>query len=232
LRYNANAYWNKVKAGIERNGEAIRIIRLERRRLAIELLPPPGSPPFAYRAAYEAAGWRPIAPHERQTDRMWGIGQHWPADIEKECSSPRDGPDLCDYAREIRNLELQSIRHRLRLQRRDGVWREGLPNQLSHEDWQVGGNLPGRSAYSTELPRLLDDGDALLLRRVLAKSPGRPPGRPPIGNRRMTDAERQRRRRARWQSPKPASAVSPQTNSLAPRSRSGRQLFNQRTDTK
>jgi hypothetical protein len=243
LRYNARKYWNRVKFGIEKQQEAIRIIRQARRLRAEELLPPPGSPPFAYRAAYEAAGWRPIAPWEtshrygRWHRYGWGEGRFRPKD-ETECQSPRggrkrsekvfglEGPwrhvtpanrtDLADYATALRHLEQRDLR---RLRRdKDSIWREGSPNQLSHAEWEAGN-------YRVEVPRLfLDDDDLLLLRRVLAKSPGRSPGRPPIGDRAMTDAERQCRCRAKakW---KPASAVSPQTNSLALRSRSGRQLF-------
>ncbi len=94
MRYNARKYWNRVKFGIEKQQEAIRIIRQARRLRAEELLPPPGSPPFAYRAAYEAAGWRPIAPWEtshrygRWHRYGWGEGRFRPKD-ETECQSPR-----------------------------------------------------------------------------------------------------------------------------------------------
>jgi hypothetical protein len=202
LRHNGRKYWNNVKFRREKQQEAIRIVpaRNERVRRAEELLPPPGSPPFAYRAAYEAAGWRPIAPHEHQ---MSGLGRHWPKDVEKECQSPRQGPDWIDYAREVRNLELRDIRRQMAWQRRDGVWREGSPNQLSYQDWETGG-------YHVKVPRpFQNDDDLLLLRRILARSPGRPPGRPPIGERAMTEAERQAKRRAKWQKPKPASATVP-----------------------
>jgi hypothetical protein len=255
LRYNGNGYWNKVKAGIERNEAAIRIIRRERRRLAIELLPPPGSPPFAYRPAYEAAGWRPIAPweadqasglpkfgvplsRERQKElrkKPKYVGRFRP---EKVCQSPREGQDLADYAHTARRLELRGIRDQLRWQRRGGVWQERSRNPLSAEDWHGGkshfrahrawinrGNEGDIPAYSVEVPRLfLDDEELLLLRRILAKSPGRSRGRPPNGDRAMTDAERQQKHRAKW---KPAPAASPQqAKLLAPRPRRGVRFSN------
>jgi hypothetical protein len=230
LRYNARKYWNRAKFGIEKQQEAIRIIRQARRLRAEELLPPPGSPPFAYRAAYEAAGWRPIAPWETIRDS----GRFRPEGFERQLVGETTfwrgtTEDLADYAHTVRRLELREIRRQMAWQRRgSGVWQEGSPNQLSAEDWQGGkshyrahkawadaGNEGDPPAYSVEVPRLfLEEDDLLLLHRILAKSPGRSPGRPPIGDCAMTDAERQCRCRAKakW---KPASAVSPQTNSLA-----------------
>jgi hypothetical protein len=247
LRYNARKYWNRVKFGIDKQPEAIRSIPLARRLRAEELLPPPGRPPFAYRAAYEAAGWRPIAPWETIRDS----GRFRPEGFERQLVGETTfwrgtTEDLADYAHTVRRLELREIRRQMAWQRRgSGVWQEGSPNQLSAEDWQGGkshyrahkawadaGNEGDPPAYSVEVPRLfLEEDDLLLLRRILAKSPGRSPGRQPIGDCAMTDAERQSkcRAKAKW---KPASAVSPQTNSLAPRSRSGRQLFNRRTNRK
>jgi hypothetical protein len=199
-----------------------------------------------YRAAYQAAGWRPLAAHEigREPGRFRPKGFErdpetgfWRAGDSADCET------LADYAHTVRRLELSYIRDQRRWKKRsDGTWREGLPDLLSCQDrqggqshrlsremWNRAGNEGSPPAYG-EQGRLLNDDDKLLLRRILAKSPGRPRGRPPLGDRRMSDAKRQRRRRAKWQ--QPASAVSPQTNSLAPRSRSGRQIFNRRTNRK
>jgi hypothetical protein len=59
-------FWAKVWARREKLAEAVKILR---RRVAADLMPPKGSPPFSYRAAYEASGRRPVAGHEVEEAR-------------------------------------------------------------------------------------------------------------------------------------------------------------------
>jgi hypothetical protein len=154
--------------------------------------PPTNHPPFAYRAAYEAAGWRPIAPHEREISEN---DRRWPRNVDKECVSP-----LREYARELRKLEAQDARPKMRRVATGAfpghAWQGGTPNQISREDWNVGGDKAGRPAYSVLQTDQLPPTIWRLFRNILATSPGRPRGRPPLGDRRMSDTERQRKRRA------------------------------------
>jgi hypothetical protein len=185
-------------------------------------------PPFAYRAAYEAAGWRPIAPHEREISE---IDRRWPRNVDKECVSP-----LREYARELRKLEAQDARPKMRRVATGAfpghAWQGGTPNQISREDWNVGGDKAGRPAYSVLQTDQLPPTIWRLFRNILATSPGRPRGRPPLGDRRMSDTERQRKRRAKWKTPKPASAPFPKQTTLAPGQKAGGVLSNQRTNAK
>jgi hypothetical protein len=73
---------------------------------------------------------------------------------------------------------------------------------LSHDEWAELGfsieqaRLPTIEGTYVRTPHISNE-DRQMLARSLAKSPGRKRGRPPIGKRAMTDAERQQRRRRR-----------------------------------
>ena len=189
-------YWALVRCRIEKQQNRIKISQL-RERFADGILPPPGSPPFEYRPAFTVAGWRPVSEAEeaearessrrRKASRRVGIDvpigdpirpgpPYW------EYPSPRDPSALAEYASAVYRLEA----HELRLAKINGVWR-----QTRHEVFGDGftvSSLPDGLMLTRE--------DRELLARILDKSPGRNRGRPAIGERAMTAAERQRRSRA------------------------------------
>jgi hypothetical protein len=70
-----------------------------------------------------------------------------------------------------------------------GVIVQGAPS-IAREEWD------GMEVEEYDMP-YVSAADQALLARILAKSPGRKRGRPPVNGKAMTDAERQRRHRAR-----------------------------------
>src|SRR5215471_13771651 len=177
-------YLALVRYRIEKQQKRIRISQL-RERFAEGILPPPGSPPFKYRPAFMVAGWRPVSEaEEAEACRRSAIHR-----VDWEYPSPREPLALAEFASGVHQLEMRDA---FRLRRDDrGVWVQGA-QPISAEEW-------GSHGYSvSSLPDglMLAREDRELLARILDKSSGRNRGRPAIGERAMTDAERQRRRRA------------------------------------
>jgi hypothetical protein len=146
-------------------------------------MPSPGSPPFEYRPAFQIAGWRPVSEQEQEEARglflrrnaprrlgLHKIGSFWFCRHHNLSGEPRQG-----YAEGIYASEMADARALIRDGRSEWaqVYRvEQLPDGL-----------------------MLAREDQELLARILAKSPGKNRGRPPIGELAMTDAERKRRSR-------------------------------------
>ena len=178
-------YWALVRYRIEKQQNRIRISQL-RERFADGILPPPGSPPFKYRPAFMVAGWRPVSQaEEAEASRRSAIHR-----VDWEYPSPREPLALGEFASGVHQLEMRDACRWCRDGR--GIWVQGA-QPISAEEW-------GPHGYSvSSLPDglMLTREDRELLARILKKSPGRNRGRPPIGERAMTEAKRQRRSRAR-----------------------------------
>jgi hypothetical protein len=181
----SGAYWNLVRYRIEKHLNRIKISQA-RERFAEAGLPPPGSPPFAYRPAFMIAGWRPVSWAEeaeaRELQRRIAAVRRTRKEPEPNLenllySKPRHQAGLYaewppEYAPAVYRLEMETARALVR----DGrnVWVQRAPG---HEWMQADG-------YSVEtLPDelMLSREDRELLARILEQSPGRERGRPPIG---------------------------------------------------
>jgi len=146
------------------------------------------TPPFEYRLAFMVAGSRPVSAAEenearelfrrRNASRLRSqkIGSFWFC----EHSSVEE------YASGVCALEMRDPK----LVKRNGVWTQ-MRRPIAGEEWASRGytvnSLPDGLMLSRE--------ERELLARILAKSPGRNRGRPPIGERAMTAAERKQRSR-------------------------------------
>ena len=146
------------------------------------------TPPFEYRLAFMVAGSRPVSAAEenearelfrrRNASRLRSqkIGSFWFC----EHSSVEE------YASGVCALEMRDPK----LVKRNGVWTQ-MRRPIAGEEWASRGytvnSLPDGLMLSRE--------ERELLARILAKSPGRNRGRPPIGESAMTAAERKRRSR-------------------------------------
>jgi hypothetical protein len=130
------------------------------------------------------AGWRPVSQAEEAEARELfrrrnahrraapqKIGSFWFG-----CCSPEE---VC--AREMRDPKL--VKHH-------GVWTQ-MRRPIAGEEWESGGYTVSSLPDAVMLARE----DRELCARILAKSPGRNRGRPSIGERAMTAAERKRRNR-------------------------------------
>jgi hypothetical protein len=165
-------FWTKVRYRAEANKESVRICKPSVAPSVEEA--PPGVPPFKHRAAYEANGKalaRGLTPAAFERARLEYL----------EWFNERYRGKAGYFWSELADAKRKS-RHWV-----DGVWRQGA----KPPDWDKAG-----FSVVTLWPDL--PGETLVLfRRILAKSPGRKPGRPPIFGKAMTDAERKRRQRAK-----------------------------------
>ena len=152
------------------------------------------TPPFEYRLAFMVAGWRPVSQAEevearelfRRRNTVHRVNKEPEPDLDNlRYSPPRQGLALEDYASSVCWLEARSG-----LVKRNGVWTQ-MRRPIAGEEWDSRGytvnSLPDGLMLSRE--------ERELLARILAKSPGRNRGRPPIGERAMTAAERKQRSR-------------------------------------
>jgi hypothetical protein len=214
-----NDYWVTVQARIAANNEAIRINKA-RRAIAGALMPPPGSPPFAYRPVYEALS--ALEPRDderaRRDYRAWrreryggfaaGIYHSEMADARRKAftRSIHRTPVANDaYAREMTSGAAYSDDKDNGCAVSFGPWRQG-PLPISHDEWRAHGYHIESIPAGLIPPRK----DRELAARILAKSPGRPVGRPPLNGRAMTGAERVARYRAKNNSARrPTSVLGP-----------------------
>jgi hypothetical protein len=168
-----------------------------RRKAALALLPPAGSPPYMFRLAFEVAGRRQVSRAENDEARRLFLQR---AALRK-FNVPHDVPhdSRAEFAMGVSQLErLEAGR---RAFNRAVVPASPADGAAAIGPWQQGAGAISAeelSSYSVEaLPDelIVSPETRSLLARILAKSPGRKRGRPPDGRRAMTDAERARKRR-------------------------------------
>jgi hypothetical protein len=234
LRVKELEFWTKVRARQEAYEEAVKI-RKTRQRIAAAIMPPPGSPPFAYRPVFEAEGRRRMSRAEAEEARRWLL--------HRVAIHKMDAPYASreEYAVGIYALEMRDGKRKVFTRSRAamplagsgtvagdtgvaagiGPWRSGAP-PLTRDELERGfGVLSPDDAIQFHLKGDQGDGDLFLSRanvdlllrilandlsqltadrdlfaRILAKSPGRKRGRPPTGERAMTNTERSRKHRA------------------------------------
>jgi hypothetical protein len=193
VRVAESKYQNKVRRRIERLEEQIRI--KARREVAARLIPPPGSPPFAYRPAFEIAGKRPVSAAEDTEARLHSLRRA--ARHRADVRHPRPqreargiySPMLSSeqYACGVFALETADARTKAFTRaiwltpdaaNAYGAWRQGAP-PFTHEEWERG----GERCFGVEtMPDTPSTADREMMARILAKSPGRKRGRPPKAN--------------------------------------------------
>jgi hypothetical protein len=220
--------WTRVHARQDTLANVIRIRRAreqahkkatnrqERLQEARALLPPSGSPPFAFRPAFERAGERPVSRAEVEEAKELFFRR---AAIRKANAGglegiPYDG--VSEYACGVFALEMRDAKRKAFSRSttsslgkaamgkgeegdgtdngaapRFGPWRAG-PLPIAYTEWRQMGFTVKRhplSGITFEKRKMLE--------RILAKSPGRPRGRPPLDGKAMTSAERSKRYRAK-----------------------------------
>jgi hypothetical protein len=212
-------FWTRVRYRNEKLQEQIRIRR--RREFATAIMPPAGSPPFAYRPAFRIAGRRPVS--QAEIDEARQLFRH------RNAIHRADEPysSVEEYACGVYRLEMREAREKAFARscwtapvakdayartymdglgpKADsdngaaalGAWQQG-PQPISHDEWRA----RGYSVSSLLDALTLSREDRELLARVLAKSPGKSRGRPP-----MIVRERKRPGRPNWKQPKPTPAA-------------------------
>lgn len=208
-------FWARVRARREAFEQAVSISKT-RWRIAESITPAPrGSPPFIFRRAFEAAGWRPVSRAEAEEARLLCLRR---AVLQKADTPYRTSEE---FAVGVYQLELHDARRKSfsrcvtsmpvaentwarhltdsRTVTGDsdngvaaslGPWRPGAP-AISAEEWESRGHgieaIPNSLLVSREARELLG--------RILEKSPGRKRGRPRKGGKAMSSTERSRRHR-------------------------------------
>jgi hypothetical protein len=215
LRSKDLEFWTRVWGRRDRNDEATRIRRkkAKTKHFLTEA-----------RERFEDAGWRPVSdaeiaeatelfqriraarragsdlPYHSKAEFASGIYALEMADAYRKCHTRRveyGAPGVSAEDKTRKNSDGAWVKAEVEKDC-DGGWAKayGPIRQeqfvgIAHDEWDGFHieNPPPAAEISTE--------DRKLCARILAKSPGRKVGRPPDGERKMTDAERQQKRRAK-----------------------------------
>jgi hypothetical protein len=176
-------FWACVHSRQKAYAEAIRIIKT-RQRIVEVILPPPGSPPYQFRPAFEVAGRRDLTVAEAEEAQRVSLRRAAISVAEAKENQRLMGRhlacDLEEFAVGVHQFELRDSK-------RKGSFKRLVLDPLEGDDslgsWQMA--VPSSEelagAYSIEtLPEelILTVEDRELCARILAKSPGRKRGRP------------------------------------------------------
>jgi hypothetical protein len=194
--------------------------RQERLQEARALLPPPGSPPFAFRPAFEKAGERPVSRAEIEEAKELFFRR---AAIQKANAGGLEGipyDAVSEYACGIYAFELRAAKRKAFSRSKKSGFNPGGKTAAMEEEegdgtdhgaaptigaWQAG-PLPitytewRQMGFTTQrhVPLIITE-DRKMLERILSQSPGRTRGRPPLDGKAMTSAERGKKHRAKKQ---------------------------------